>query len=203
MVRVLEESGPSSVLHASSLSFSIISGLLEKSIGHCIKRPWVLRQWLHNRDRRNAEFGDCVKRVWQLLSTEIASEAAEQVAAPAESSNTQLAPGIHQALTECGWKGGDSLIGKTLWHLRRSALDCSYDPLCMWESTGSHSLNLSFELILHATDFDLETVDQKIARPMVPIVRLSNASGIGYGLGSDSSDERLVNMSIDDDCLGD
>jgi hypothetical protein len=36
------------------------------------------------------------------------SEAAEQVAAPAESSNTQLAPGIHQALTECGWKGGDS-----------------------------------------------------------------------------------------------
>jgi len=34
------------------------------------------------------------------------SEAAEQVAAPAESSNTQLAPGI-EAHTECGWKGGD------------------------------------------------------------------------------------------------
>jgi hypothetical protein len=37
------------------------------------------------------------------------SEAAEQVAAPAETSNTQLAPGIQHALTECGWKGGDSL----------------------------------------------------------------------------------------------
>jgi hypothetical protein len=37
----------------------------------------------------------------------VASEAAEQVAAPAESSNTQLAPGTHTRMTECGWKGGD------------------------------------------------------------------------------------------------
>jgi len=37
----------------------------------------------------------------------MASEAAEQVAAPAVSSNTQLAPGIHTPITECGWKGGD------------------------------------------------------------------------------------------------
>jgi hypothetical protein len=35
------------------------------------------------------------------------SEAAEQVAAPAESSNTQLAPGTNRPIKECGWKGGD------------------------------------------------------------------------------------------------
>jgi hypothetical protein len=35
------------------------------------------------------------------------SEAAEQVAAPAESSNTQLAPGTYRPIKECGWKGGD------------------------------------------------------------------------------------------------
>jgi hypothetical protein len=32
------------------------------------------------------------------------SEAAEQVAAPAELRNTQLAPGTQQALIESGWK---------------------------------------------------------------------------------------------------
>lgn len=44
--------------------------------------------------------------------TGMKSEAAEQVAAPAETSNTQLAPGTQLALTECGWKGGDSWLGQ-------------------------------------------------------------------------------------------
>lgn len=54
---------------------------------------------------RNSSFESCkqffvlrrgsvaVLRVWRLPSTGMKSEAEEQVAAPAESSNTQLAPG--------------------------------------------------------------------------------------------------------------
>lgn len=77
----------------------------------------------------------------------MASEAAEQVAAPAESSNTQLAPGTNTPIPECGWKGGDrdsaceaqegrsryflSLIGSTPYGCQRtpSRLSASLRPL--------------------------------------------------------------------------
>src|SRR5271163_3750452 len=49
--------------------------------------------------------------------TGMKSEAAEQVAAPAEPSNTQLAPGINRPIEECGWKGGDSSCSATQVHV--------------------------------------------------------------------------------------
>ena len=39
------------------------------------------------------------------------SEAAEQVAAPAELRNIQLALGTHQTRRECGWKGWRQTLG--------------------------------------------------------------------------------------------
>jgi hypothetical protein len=110
--------------------------------------------------------------------------------APAESSNTQLAPGIHQAPTECGWKGWRQLIGGILGYLGRSALDCFYYPLSMWDSIGSHSLYFSRKIVLHARDFGLGTVDQKIARTMIAIERLSDTPRIGHDRKTQSGSGR-------------
>lgn len=76
----------------------------DKSSAYCVLDESGSVVSEHRVGTKPKALSDCYSgmRLWRLPSTGMQSEAAEQVAAPAESSNTQLAARTHQALTECG-----------------------------------------------------------------------------------------------------
>lgn len=91
---------------------------------------------------------------------------------------------------------------RALRHLRRATLKRSCYPVCMRDTTAPQGLQFSGEIVFDATDFYIGIVDQKIGGAAITIVREADASRVGDSQSSDCPNERLVNVAIDDDWLG-